>query len=41
MNYTTPKITIVLMKTEDVLTSSTDGYTSDYFDDKNWMGGDK
>lgn len=41
MNYTTPKVVIVLTTAKDVLTSSTDGYTSDYFDDENWMGGEQ
>ena len=41
MNYTTPKVVIVLTMAKDVLTSSTDGYTLDYFDDGDWRGGEE
>ena len=44
MNYTTPKVEIVLTTAKDVLTSSSDGYTEDYFDDDFlalWIGGEK
>jgi hypothetical protein len=41
MNYTTPKVVIVLITAKDVLTSSTDGYTLDYFNDENWRGGEQ
>lgn len=40
MNYTTPQVVIVLTTAKDVLTSSTDGYTLDYFNDAFWMGGE-
>lgn len=40
MNYTTPKVEIVLTTAKDVLTASTDGYTLDYFNDAFWMGGE-
>lgn len=40
MNYTTPKVVIVLTPAKDVLTASTDDYTVDYFEDTNWRGGE-